>query len=75
MNKEEILKHASSLREGEDEKFIINQVLSTSSDLVKASNYSEFCISIGGIEKAKEDHTQATLAWEQWCSDGSDSEF
>lgn len=52
------------------ELHLLRKVAGTSSDLVKARDWPEFCAACGGLQKMENEHSNAVRAYEQWIADG-----
>lgn len=49
---------------------LLRNVAETSSELVKASSWEEFCEAGGGMEYCIARHAEAVAAWKNWNIDG-----
>lgn len=56
------------------ELLLLRRVAETSSDLVKARSWDEFREAMGGMKPLDHAHGEAVAAYEQWLSDGDDSQ-
>lgn len=56
------------------ELLLLRKVAETSSDLEKARSWEEFREAMGGMKPLEHAHGEAVAAYEQWLSDGDDSQ-